>query len=69
MSAPENPFAFPSEYSASKRGMTLRDWFAGQALAGYCAAPDIADGSFPAMAEASFRQADAMLAARAKAVS
>lgn len=32
--------AFPrpaSEYTSGERGMSLRDWFAGQALAGLCA--------------------------------
>lgn len=43
----ENPPAFArpfadngrGEYSADQQGMTLRDYFAGQALAGLCAAP------------------------------
>lgn len=55
------------EYS---NGMTLRDWFAGQALAGLNASMS-ADG-YPtendadAYAECAYRQADAMLAERAK---
>ncbi len=60
-------------------GMTLRDWFAGKALAGFCAAPDeraIRGGSPEeveaqrrawalADAQAAYRLADAMIAARA----
>jgi len=36
VSAPENPAAFPCTHVAHD-GMTLRDWFAGQALAGFMA--------------------------------
>jgi len=42
--------AFPSHGGIAEQGMTLRDWFAGQALAG--------------LAEESYEAADAMLAAR-----
>lgn len=55
---------FPCVYSAG--GMTLRDWFAGQALAGIltrnCAAATINETA----AEWAYKIADAMLAARAK---
>ena len=44
-------------------GMTLRDWFAGQALAGLCANPSINMGSH-ATAEAAYLSADAMFIAR-----
>ena len=38
MSEPENPYAFAFEGETSiQNGMTTRDYFAGQALAGYCA--------------------------------
>lgn len=52
-------------------GMSLRDWFAGQALAGFLASPHRAgqeanEGSLTA-AMWSYDQADAMLAARGKA--
>ena len=49
-------------------GMTLRDWFAGQALVGLLSDP-ICEGSndpFGQYAEASYRYADAMLEARDK---
>lgn len=50
-------------------GMTLRDWFAGQALTGYIAhlgAQDIHAGSYTdECAEEAYRIADAMIAARA----
>ena len=41
-------------------GMSLRDWFAGQALAGMVVDPVTYDG----LAEEAYRLADAMLAAR-----
>lgn len=75
MSAPENPPAFPSvclgdpDHPASIPGMTLRDWFAGQALSGMLAS--VADDkafrlAFTHAAPAAYRIADAMLAARSK---
>ena len=51
-------------------GMTLRDWFAGQALAGLCGNADHIDALETApeacngMAEHCFKLADAMIAAR-----
>jgi hypothetical protein len=48
-----------------QRGMTLRDWFAGQALASMTVAPDYSKGPCNgAMAERAYIIADAMLAAR-----
>lgn len=78
MRAPENPPAFPfvayskragSEaiYSDVTKGMTLRDWFAGQALIGLCAArghTEIRESCGAAFADAAYVMADAMLAAR-----
>ena len=73
----ENPFAFPrpmsksaASYLAAQQGMTLRDWFAGQALAGVvttCGGDTEvrkigAENHFAAQA---YRIADAMLHARA----
>ena len=45
-------------------GMTLRDWFAGQALAGILANPTIANGTFQADASDAYAAADAMIEAR-----
>ena len=45
------------------QGMSLRDWFAGQALAGMCADPTLA-GEPDKWATQSYRLADAMIAAR-----
>jgi hypothetical protein len=50
-------YAFPSDTST---GMTLRDWFAGQALANVDHDPDLPEIA----ARAAYRIADAMLAAR-----
>lgn len=47
-------------------GMTLRDWFAGQALAGMWARGS--DEDYSVDARAAFKAAAAMLAERAKAV-
>jgi hypothetical protein len=46
-------------------GMTLRDLFAGQVLAGICAHPDSSNNPIH-LAAFSYRLADAMLAERAK---
>ena len=72
----ENPSAFPIvvpiDFRAAEYGMTLRDWFAGQALAGMGTwMPQgytnlNADGAAQARAEWAYNQADALLAARQK---
>jgi hypothetical protein len=67
---PDNPQAFPRTHShgPSADGMTLRDWFAGQALAGVLQLP----GTFavrvtqPEVAACCYEMADAMLAERAR---
>lgn len=56
-------------HSYDERGMTLRDWFAGQALAGICANAGwcdmlMAPGMAEANAKAAYAYADAMIAAR-----
>ena len=59
--------AFPGLY-VGEPGMTLRDWFAGQALAGICA--PLYDDESPTIwkhrefAKGAYMFADAMLAAR-----
>jgi len=48
-------------------GMSLRDWFAGQALAGLCASTTHDDSPGTALlATWAYQQADAMLKARGK---
>ena len=78
MSAVDNPAAFPvvlpdeiGGFSFAHSGMTLRDWFAGQALAGGLASGARIDGSSAKqrdeLAETVYAIADAMLAARGDA--
>lgn len=71
MSAPENPpvFPIPEQRDADGNGlvegapgMTLRDWFAGQALIGLMADSPWADPDHKAAY--AYNAADAMLAAR-----
>ena len=45
-------------------GMSLRDWFAGQAMQGMCAHPDTWGLTKFGIAEMAYNVADAMLAAR-----
>ena len=53
--------------AAGQPDMTLRDWFAGQALASMTVAPDYSKGPCnAAMAERAYVIADAMLSARNK---
>lgn len=70
---PENPPAFPrpgfEQPAGMQDGMTLRDWFAGQAMqviAPIMAAKIESMQSFTGqeVAEAAYRMADALLAAR-----
>jgi len=57
--------AFPFyQYGVRYGGMTLRDWFAGQALAGMLAKYGIEDSSVETMTEDCYLHADAMLKAR-----
>lgn len=66
-------FAYGNHEQGGASGMSLRDWFAGQALAGMMAMPsDPYSGNFhnncgepfTGAAEYAYRMADAMLAAR-----
>jgi len=80
MIGPANPYAFPRHpdhpvtelYAEAEAGMTLRDWFAGQAMAGIMSGT-LADGSkldakgIPQAACAAYALAAAMLAERSKA--
>ena len=54
--------AFPSD-RFGERGMSLRDWFAGQALAGLIACPNTSGGEKD-FARNAYKLADAMLAER-----
>ena len=67
--------AFPStikswnDHTAQDHGgMSLRDWFAGQALAGRLANPSVIDTRADYAADA-YKQADAMLRARSATLS
>lgn len=64
-------FAFPLHVADGSdgfwsNGMSLRDWFAGQALAGLLARGVDAGIPWGVLAEGAYRIADAMLAERAK---
>lgn len=73
---PIQNFPLPEGGNLSDPGMLLRDWFAGLALQGMNASPElmeitssgsIKDGSaFNRMAKMAYLQADAMIAARTK---
>ncbi len=67
MYKPDNYSAFPSAYGEC-RGMTLRDWFAGQALAGYSANEQMHSTAHEIVAHVAYNAADAMLAERSKAI-
>ena len=51
-------------YGLQYRGMTMRDWFAGQALTGLLGSPNLIEKSGIVLSEAAFRIADAMLSVR-----
>jgi len=56
--------AFPRPMVAAAPGMTLRDWFAGQALAGMCAVPVPRSTKAETFADSAYVLADEMLKAR-----
>jgi hypothetical protein len=55
--------AFPRPMVAAAPGMTLRDWFAGQAMAGLVSYV-VEGATFENVAEDAYKAADAMLKAR-----
>ncbi len=65
----DNPQAFPVPASNFGHGMTLRDYFAGQALAGYFAAPNTPhmNAVGPDIAAYLYAIADCLLTERSKA--
>lgn len=69
MSTNDGGPAFPCPHLADQfpatGGMSLRDWFAGQALTGMLAFP-IGAGDGPHYAKCAYKMADDMLAAREK---
>ena len=58
------PIAIPANCDGYEDGMTLRDWFAGQALAGITGDPSVEDMDQNEIAKAAYIYADAMLEAR-----
>ena len=56
------PVFTPGHYS--QEGMSLRDWFAGQALAGYFGSPTTQHRNATDCASYIYEMADAMIAAR-----
>ncbi len=47
-------------------GLTLRDWFAGEALKGFCASDQYSARPTDELADYAYTQADAMIVRRAK---
>jgi len=64
-SGPAFPVTTGSDGGCLNAGMSLRDWFAGQALAGMCANHEF-DGNATDYARDAFSWADAMLSERDK---
>lgn len=58
----------PCNSSMDQEGMTLRDYFAGQVMAGFCADHSWYIGNPENMAKFSYQVADAMLTERQKGV-
>ena len=61
-----NPAAFPGHGTWAGQGMTLRDYFAGQALASIVGSAGFNAATHPRLAEVSYSVADAMLKERVK---
>jgi len=65
MTDTNNPPAFPRDYvSGGHDGMTLRDYFAGQAVMGLIACSNVKELDGQLLAESSYNVADAMIEAR-----
>ena len=59
-------FSWETSLAILNPGMSLRDWFAGQALVGLLACPEDSCGTVKTMAGIAYEYADAMLEARKK---
>lgn len=57
--------AFPFDSDRETEGLSKRDWFAGQALAGNCGFQTDDNTNTPLLVEEAYRIADAMLKQRA----
>jgi hypothetical protein len=55
-----------AEFNVTDYGMTLRDYFAGQALAGIMAAPSTTEATTDEIAYLSYKIADAIIVEREK---
>lgn len=64
ISEPAESFAFPGESYTGQRGMTLRDWYAGQALVGLMLTPGALGINRRTIVDAAYATADLMLAER-----
>lgn len=62
---PAFPYRHRTGDMVATRGMTLRDWFAGQALSGQLANPTFTSDTI-ALAQWAYKYADALLAERMK---
>jgi hypothetical protein len=63
---PAFPLATSSGSNESVNGMSLRDWFAGQTLAGMCANAEESYHPYEELAKRAYLQADAMITERGK---
>lgn len=56
----------PGQQFVQQEGMTLRDYFAAQAMQGLASNPDFTDWSWEVSAEQAYKFADAMISARSQ---
>jgi hypothetical protein len=63
---PAFPLTAGKDFQFAENGMSLRDWFAGQALAGICACPTFDLPTKAGFAQHAYEFADGMIAERAK---
>jgi hypothetical protein len=58
------PVAVPADWDSVQNGMSLRDYFAGQAVMGLIACSNVKELDGQLLAESSYNVADAMMAER-----